>query len=380
MGKWIRQRFFLIARKLIRSGRRFIFSLTNKTGLKKESMFMKEGLQTPRGYFEGVDYIDEKLTIRGWMLLPDEKIDSISVFINKEYVSETGILERQDVADAFFFITHARYSGFTVSLQRNTEEMNGLIDVCLIAKANGNKVAKMRTSYSTKLSINLPPAHLMKRQLNNENSSWFRASCFQSYRDLWEPVCKRRDPKSIRTLLDWGCGCGRLITTLLNLSGIPEVHGCDIDSEAIGWCKDNLSRARFTVNPPVPPTEYPDNFFDLVIGNSVFTHLTRDMQLAWLEEMRRVTAPGGLFLASVHGEFATYFSFPNSRVKNILGEGIYDGLRDANLDGIAPEGYYRATFQSQEYTKRVYGKYFEILEYVERGWSNYQDLVVMKKR
>ena len=96
--------------------------------------------------------------------------------------------------------------------------------------------------------------------------------------------------------------------------------------------------------------------------------------------MRRIISPGGLFLASVHGEFATYFNFPNSTVKDILGkEGTYDGLKDTNLDGIAPEGYYRATLQSQEYTKKVYGKYFEILEYVERGYSNHQDLVVMKK-
>ena len=181
-------------------------------------------------------------------------------------------------------------------------------------------------------------------------------------------------------MLDWGCGCGRVINMFLNLSEIPEIHGCDIDTEAIGWCKDNFSNARFLVNPPTPPTEYPDNFFDLVIGNSVFTHLTRDIQLAWLEEMKRIIAPGGLFLASVHGEFAMYFSFLILPAKNILAKkGIYDMLKDANLDGIAPEGYYRATFQSQEYTKKEYGRYFEILEYVERGWMNYQDLVVMKK-
>lgn len=321
----IRQGFFLIAGKLVRSGRRFIFRFMHKTGLKKEmSMFIKEGLQTPRGYFDEVDYLDEKLTINGWMLLPDKKIDSISVFINKKYMCmcmcKTGIIERQDVANVFYFIPHAKYSGFTVSLQIDAEEMNGLIDICLIGMANGNKVTKMETWYSLKLSINIPPAHLMKRELNNEISSNFRASCFKSYRELWEAVCKYRDPKSIRTMLDWGCGCGRLISMFLNLSEIPDIHGCDIDREAIDWCKDNFSRVRFAVNPPVPPTEYPDNFFDLVIGNSVFTHLTKDIQLAWLEEMKRIISPGGLFLASVHGEFATYFSFPNSTVNNILGK------------------------------------------------------------
>ena len=55
---------------------------------------LKKGLETPRGYFEEVDYFgDGKLTINGWMLLPDKKIDSISVFINRKYMCETGILE-----------------------------------------------------------------------------------------------------------------------------------------------------------------------------------------------------------------------------------------------------------------------------------------------
>ena len=77
-----------------------------------------------------------------------------------------------------------------------------------------------------KLSIKIPPAHLMKREQNNENSSYYRASCFKSYRELWEVVCKYRDPKSIRTMLDWGCGCGRLINMFLNLSEIPDIRGC----------------------------------------------------------------------------------------------------------------------------------------------------------
>ncbi len=345
-------------------------------------MLMNKGLQTPRGYFEEVDYLDGKLNIKGWMFVPDKRIDSISVLINKRYMCEAGMFERQDVADVFYFIPYAKYSGFTVSLKIDAEEiMNGLIDICLTGMVKGNKVAKMETWYSSKLSINIPPAHLMKRELGNENISCFKASCFKTYRDLWERACKYQDPESVRTMLDWGCGCGRVINIFLNLTEIPEIHGCDIDQEAIGWCKDNFTRARFAVNPPVPPTEYPDNFFDLVIGNSVFTHLTRDIQLAWLEEMRRIISPGGLFLASLHGEFATYFNFPNSTAKNILGkDGIYDELKDASLDGLAPEGYYRATFQSQEYTKKAYGKYFEILEYVEGGYMNYHDLVVMKKR
>jgi ubiquinone/menaquinone biosynthesis C-methylase UbiE len=100
-----------------------------------------------------------------------------------------------------------------------------------------------------------------------------------------------------------------------------------------------------------------DEFFDLVIPYSVFTHLTREVQKAWLAEMRRVIAPGGLLIASVHGQFAASFAFPQTvfrrfmpRIWNrfllpaTLRRGISDTILDHALDGIAPEGYYRGVF------------------------------------
>ena len=93
--------------------------------------------------------------------------------------------------------------------------------------------------------------------------------------------------------------------------------------------------------------------------------------------MRRVLSPGGLFLTSVHGEFATRFCFFED-AENILKNGIYEQLDD-RLDGIAPEGYYRGVFQKKKYTLKEWSPYFEILEYGEGKANYYQDLVVMRK-
>jgi len=59
--------------------------------------------------------------------------------------------------------------------------------------------------------------------------------------------------------------------------------------------------------------------------------------------------------------------------------GIYFELKNPTHDGIAPEGYYRDVYQSQEYTLREWSKYFKILDYIEQGVGNHQDLVVMLK-
>ena len=118
--------------------------------------------------------------------------------------------------------------------------------------------------------------------------------------------------------------------------------------------------------------------FDVVISYSVFTHLVRDVQESWLQEMKRIMMPGGLFFASCHGDFATSFS-PAHVQKEVTNIGISDSSLDPNLDGIAPAGYYRGVFQSRSYTMKEWGKHFRILDYIDRGMGNFQDLVIMQK-
>jgi len=338
------------------------------------------GLELGRGYFDHIDYLDGNLILKGWMLLPDKKFDKFLLFVNNEFISEIEIKIREGVGNAYPFIQHAENSGFEIRQPINAHKDKTLVDICLIGAADGKQLAKMETCYSRQLinSFSNPSSHLMKRVANNEKASFFKSTAFQSFNNYWKQTCRYKNPHEIRTMLDWGCGCGRMISLFNSLAEIPQIYGCDIDAEAIDWCKDNIDCAKFRVISPLPPTEYPGDLFDLVVGNSVFTHLTRDVQISWLHEMKRIISPGGFLLASVHGEFATYFTFPDS-VDNILKNGIHDDILDGNLDGIAPNGYYRGTFQAKEYTNKVFSKYFEIIDYVERGSLNYQDLVIMKK-
>lgn len=112
-------------------------------------------------------------------------------------------------------------------------------------------------------------------------------------------------------MLDWGCGCGRVTAHFLADGRASKVDGVDIDGEATTWCAQAFPGGRFQQTGPYPPLPFPDSQFDLVIAYSVFTHLERDVQKTWLGEMRRVLSPGGLLLATVHGEFAALFSFPD---------------------------------------------------------------------
>jgi SAM-dependent methyltransferase len=352
--------------------------------LLRKAVFHKriEQLGVVYGYFDRLEYQSDKLTISGWMLTPKRDFDSFALYINQHKVGEAATMEREDVAKVYSFISPTKNSGFSFCVHRRPEEMEGTINFCIVGITKGREIAKMEVWYRTDLyaCLPVPPAHLTLRVTACEIPSLHLFTGMQMYKEFWTTVCKYVDPHRIKSMLDWGCGCGRIIGFFLKFSGIPRICGADIDAEAIAWCQDNLKPAEFSMVPPHPPTAYADQEFDLIISFSVFTHLSREDQFSWLKEMQRILAPGGLFLTTVHGELATQLKFPGKKIKKVLKGGIFDVMDDERLDGIAPKGYYRAVYQTKEYTLKEWSRYFEILEYKEGGVGHYQDVVVMMRR
>jgi len=103
-------------------------------------------------------------------------------------------------------------------------------------------------------------------------------------------------------ILDFGCGAGRLLQAL-NLSRRQgqELYGCDVNEACANWCKDNLDFATVAHTALAPPLPYADDQFDLIVAISVFTHLSRPLQVAWARELMRVLRPGGVALVSTWG-------------------------------------------------------------------------------
>jgi SAM-dependent methyltransferase len=108
--------------------------------------------------------------------------------------------------------------------------------------------------------------------------------------------------EELDALLDWGCGCGRV---LRHWSGLPEtgVFGCDIDERMVDWCIQHLPFAEVALNDLSPPLPYESSTFDLLYAFSVMTHLSEELQHVWIEECRRVLRPGGFLLFSTLGEY-----------------------------------------------------------------------------
>lgn len=97
--------------------------------------------------------------------------------------------------------------------------------------------------------------------------------------------------------IDLGCGPGRIIQVLA--PRFAEVHGVDVSDEML-----RLGRERMKEHPNVQLhrvegtslKEFPDNHFQVMWSYSVLYHMPRNVYYAYLKELGRVMAPGGLLI------------------------------------------------------------------------------------
>lgn len=115
---------------------------------------------------------------------------------------------------------------------------------------------------------------------------------------------------------------------------------------------------------------YPDAFFDIVYSVSVFTHLPEEMQLSWLEELRRVAEKGGYLLLTTHGMELLSTSVP---LDNTMAPRFYYAV-GTGTDGL-PD-FYQTSFHSEDYILNKWSKFFKIVRVIRKGIANHQDLVI----
>ena len=228
----------------------------------------------------------------------------------------------------------------------------------------------------------------MSRVATGVDRAAFFESGRQSVRDIRAVLgLIGRDLASYESVLDFGCGCGRILLHLERLADTAAVHGCDIDARAIRWDREHLPWARFEVNTPDPPLPYDDATFDLVYNHSVFTHLDEEHQDRWLAELRRVTRPGAAVLLTVHGEKPLADFEEGSRNAggdpspvrtDVETKGIAFIQHDSFTGGPLGDAYH-STFHAPWYVLEHWSRFFTVKAYVPRGSLGFQDFVLLER-
>lgn len=179
-------------------------------------------------------------------------------------------------------------------------------------------------------------------------------------------------------ILDFGCGCGRMLIPGSLMLPPGKLSGTDIDEQAIVWLRNNYNSFNdLSVNGFMPPTKYSDGTFDFIYSISIFTHLPEEMQHAWLKELARLIRPGGCGVFTVHGENFFHLLLKQAS-RDALQKNGFAYEADTIKEGL-PE-FYQNAFHTHEYIRRQWSRYFEVVAIYPKGVGNHQDAVLVRKR
>jgi SAM-dependent methyltransferase len=178
-------------------------------------------------------------------------------------------------------------------------------------------------------------------------------------------------------ILDWGCGVSRVVVHVHKFAkAAASVYACDVNRQMVEFGRKHYKDISYAVEGPEPPTRYESEFFDLIYGLSVFTHIKASMQEAWVRELYRILSDRGIVLFTTHG---------NAFISKLLTseKAIYE------RDGVFTKSYRKeghrmmSTYNSEESVRRLMGPYFEVVEFHDGAdvtKAGGQDLWIVRKK
>ena len=288
------------------------------------------------------------LRFTGWAFHPTDVAAELCTFLvnGRPCQVRQFPMPRPDIRRQFPHVRDSEMSGFRCSTEILPEDA-GMFELAF------GPTAAAHNQYFTVDALPLPEPERRERVHGSRDESTFRLEGFSAYRKLEKALALvGRTFDDCPRILDWGCGCGRVARYFGH-----GLHGVDIDADNIEWCRRNLPYGTFSTVPLHPDLATPAEKFSLIIGISVFTHLSEDVMLEWLPWLSRMLDPdGGLAMVSVHSDFwwARNPNMPQVAYDEWRSRGILDRMTNTDLDPVLPpkdRSYYRTTFHTQEYLR-----------------------------
>jgi SAM-dependent methyltransferase len=185
----------------------------------------------------------------------------------------------------------------------------------------------------------------------------------------------------IETILDFGCGFGRVARYLRAMLPEARLEVMDLIPEGVNWCVQNLGCAEMG-------TSIPQARYDLIWVGSVLTHISAEATARLLSDLKAALKPMGVLIFTTHGRFSfahleafaagqtdrNYkdYGLDRDAAARIVadyrahGFGFHEYRRypDYGIAVATPEWYMRATASP------------DILQLLaeERGWDGHQDV------
>jgi SAM-dependent methyltransferase len=205
-------------------------------------------------------------------------------------------------------------------------------------------------------------------------------------------------PESVREILDFGCGHGRVLRTLS--AGFPDatVTACDLLEDGVDFCVKTFGarplEAHEDLSLIAPPVK-----FDLIWVGSVFTHLPLERWRAFIEFFSQILATDGILVFTVHGRTSLWALENHTLDKSYLTREQFDEVKArfkgegfayvpyesklikamANAGVEVSPGLYGLSYARPDWVCRLLTEYprLALVSYTEAGWAGNHDTVAV---
>jgi SAM-dependent methyltransferase len=331
--------------------------------------------------------LEDKSVFVGWCLPHDGLLDNTEIVINGVPFEPTRDGAEGVYAERYPWHPNAAYAAFRVEVPHSVLDIRaqGEVSIFCRSKLYPSKASGYTLDFLVKdLAFEVPPPEVAARIGVSDRMQYVMYGR-GIYRGFERALQKNFGTSfaSYSKILDWGCGSARIARHILpTLSPAASLIGFDIDEYAVDWSNKNVGRS-FHVCKTEPPLDLAAASADVAYAYSVFTHLAADNMSAWADEMARVLKPGGIGLFTVLSENAMIALMPGI-ARHFLEDwqktGIYDSVQNSQLETIGVSGdYYRNVWFKRHYLEKVFGRHFDIVDYIGT-FHFYQDLIVLRRR
>ena len=266
----------------------------------------------------------------GFLFSPDKHVKELIIEKNGHQLRLPLNIKRKELVAALPSFKEVHQSGFSISLPiRSAKRLRFLAKI-------GNKkyeagsydLSKLRKEHDLWRQISRllapfspPPPNLIELTQGIKDPLAYQES-IATGAYLFLKILKSKIVETPSTILDFGCGTGRLglawwiLGKMGFLKRTYKIYGVDINQVLLSWARHHLPvELEFIQGNLIPPLPWPDKSFDLIYCVSVFTHLKLETQELWLEEFARLLHPDGFLLLTLHGPIYASVFF-HDQVKN----------------------------------------------------------------
>jgi SAM-dependent methyltransferase len=242
------------------------------------------------------------------------------------------------------------------------------------------------------------PDEMIQRRFSGGSGDAVMTEAFNFYLDARKHLADKNWPAD-SWLLDFGCGWGRISRLFLRDFPRDRLIGVDCTPAVLEIARSTNQWTDFRLVEPLPPTELPTGQFAAVVCFSVFSHLSEDAHLRWLDEFHRLLRPSGLLVATTwprdyilecrkaresgNSPFARHAAAlkafedtEDALARYDRGDFVYSGT---GAGRVLTEDFYGETCVSRDYVIRHWSPRFDLIEYGTDRSRCFQNTVVVQK-